>query len=177
MATKVTSSLIDTVSAAQIQATGATSGQVLTFNASTNTFVASGGGFTSTTPVSTTQLRTTGATNGQVLTYNGTNWAAAAATGGLGASSLASPGYVTLSNGLILQWGSGSSNSSGILAVAFPIAFPNAIYTTLSNNTTDNCFTSNYDITLAGMNISGYNSFSGGNNGAGNTFYWFAIGR
>ena len=39
--TKVTSSLINTVSASQITATGATAGQVLTYNGSTSTWVAS----------------------------------------------------------------------------------------------------------------------------------------
>ena len=41
MATKVTSSLINTVSASQITATGATAGQVLTYNGSTSTWEAS----------------------------------------------------------------------------------------------------------------------------------------
>ena len=39
--TKVTSSLINTISASQIVATGATAGQVLTYNGSTSTWVAS----------------------------------------------------------------------------------------------------------------------------------------
>lgn len=39
--TKVTSSLINTISASQITATGATAGQVLTYNGSTSTWVAS----------------------------------------------------------------------------------------------------------------------------------------
>ena len=41
MATKVTSSLINTISASQITAVGATAGQVLTYNGSTSTWVAS----------------------------------------------------------------------------------------------------------------------------------------
>ena len=45
--TKVTSSLINTISASQITATGATAGQVLTYNGSTSTWVASAGGISS----------------------------------------------------------------------------------------------------------------------------------
>lgn len=51
MATKVTSSLINSVSASQIQAGGATTGQVLTYNGSTSTWVASAAPVTLTSKI------------------------------------------------------------------------------------------------------------------------------
>lgn len=96
MTTKVTSSLINTISASQIQASGATTGQVLTYNGSTSTWVASAA--PSAAPSSTAD-------------FTGANQ-----------SLSASSGYQKLPGGLIIQWGTGTGGT----AFNFPIAFPNA---------------------------------------------------
>lgn len=53
---------------------------------------------------------------------------AAAFKAALGASSLAASGYQVLPSGLIVQWGNGSTNGSGVATVTFPLAFPTAMY-------------------------------------------------
>ena len=46
---------------------------------------------------------------------------------GIATRSLAATGYQRLPGGLILQWGTGTSNAGGDLAITFPLAFPTAL--------------------------------------------------
>lgn len=51
------------------------------------------------------------------------------------ASSIGSSGYAKLANGLYLQWGSFTTNSSGFTNLTFPIAFPTALFSITASNT------------------------------------------
>jgi len=99
--------------------TSSTNGQVLTYNGSTSTWVAS---------AAPKELPST-ATSGQVLTYNGSTstWVASAAFTGTNGHSLTDNGYTILGNGLILQWGkSGTVGVGSTQSVNFVITFPSA---------------------------------------------------
>ena len=50
------------------------------------------------------------------------------------ARSIATNGYLTLSDGLIIQWGTGSANTTGVTNT-FPIAFPTACRVVVALNT------------------------------------------
>jgi hypothetical protein len=71
---------------------------------------------------------------GQSATFvalTGTTWQIVSSTAGMVknadfAFSKASPGYLKLPSGLILQWGTFGGSPSGDTAITFPIAFPNA---------------------------------------------------
>jgi len=118
---------ISSVKLDKINDGGATSGQVLTYNGSTSTWVAS---------AAPKELPST-AINSQVLTYNGSTstWVASAVPSLIsnftGANqSLAESGYQKLPGGLIIQWGIGVADASGILTVTWPIQFPNKCFVT-----------------------------------------------
>lgn len=68
-----------------------------------------------------------GTNNDQVMTPLRTKQAIAALMDT--ASSFAANGYVTLSNGLVLQWGSFSAASNATGSITFPTAFPTACFT------------------------------------------------
>lgn len=108
--------------------------------------------------------------------------AALAALGGLGvsASSLGTNGYLTLSNGLMLQWGVyTTSGTEGSYAISFPTSFPTACYTAVatikgnSNVNTDMWVQVN-SVSTTTLNVQ-YQSPSSGNTGYG--VYWIAIGN
>lgn len=95
-----------------IQRAGA---DVIQPNASTATSIA-------LSPGDTVVLRSNGSN-----TWYLTDGTAAATYSAAFASSKAANGYARLGNGILLQWGTGTANASGVLAVTFPIAFPNAV--------------------------------------------------
>lgn len=110
----------------------ATGGQVLTYNGSTTTWVASA------VPKELPQTATTG----QVLTYNGSTsaWGASSLSAQGFTVSKSTNGYTYLPNGIIMQWGITGIISAGDLVqetVTFPVSFPNACFnvtTSLSGN-------------------------------------------
>lgn len=88
--------------------------------------------------------------------------------------SMGANGYQRLPGGLILQWG--STTSTGLVSVTFPIAFPNAAYFAAGSNrsissTAVATVTNALSLSGATFNIS---AESTGGNGV---VYWFAIGR
>lgn len=116
-------------------------------------------------------------------TYNGTDWGSVAA---IVNSSLTSNGYVKLSNGLILQWGThytAMANYS-VSTVTFPIPFQNAcfnvqltaraIYPTGGGATLENGIKLNGAPTTTNFSI--YVNWSGNQAGAPIYPVWFAIG-
>lgn len=44
-------------------------------------------------------------------------------------------GYVKLPSGFIIQWGSSTSNASGVGTVVLPLSFPNTHLRTVTNST------------------------------------------
>lgn len=90
-------------------------------------------------------------------------------------SSLTATGYVKLSNGLIIQWGTTASigTDSG-LAITYPIAFPTA---TLNVNITpirSIALSGQGESTVSSVSTTGFTL----NNGADTTkpYYWYALG-
>jgi hypothetical protein len=65
--------------------------------------------------------------------------AALAALGGLGvtASALTSPGYMKLSNGFIIQWGTGTATGNTTTGVTYPTAFTTFSIPVVSGNSSD----------------------------------------
>ena len=97
----------------------------------------------------------------------------------IAAQSLGSPGYIRLTNGLTLQWGSTSGGSAeGPQAVTFPVAFTSTVFSV--NATAINSGGAGNDIwtQVSGVSTSGFNVYwqapSSGNTGGG--AYWFAVG-
>lgn len=77
------------------------------------------------------------------------------------ASVMAEYGYQKLPSGLIFQWGTGVSNSSGSLPLSFPIAFPNGAITVLATPTTSSS-PQNYIVTVAAPTKTGVSTYTTG---------------
>lgn len=96
-------------------------------------------------------------------------------------NSKATSGYTYLPNGLILQWGLGSSNSIGANAsradtLTFPITFPNAIFgVNVTNNTFGNVINSASILTTSNFSCSQRNHETSGSQNS-QPFY-FAVGN
>lgn len=93
--------------------------------------------------------------------------AALSALGGLGvtASSLASNGYIKLSNGLIIQWCNVATTSGGSTAFTWPLTFPTAIWVAVPGAKAGLTFSGTLSIYLSGVSTSGGTAW--GNNGGG----------
>lgn len=81
------------------------------------------------------------------LEWIGITWIAVAgsaqlrySTGRFG-SSLTAAGYQKLPSGLIIQWGSATTNAAGAVTVSYPIAFPNAVVSLVASGTNSNVVT------------------------------------
>jgi hypothetical protein len=85
------------------------------------------------------------------------------------ATSNTTNGYVTLSNGLIMQWGVIAVTTLNNTTVTFPIVFPNACFTTFTTNiyAGQTYEASSESITTSGFVANSYNNIS---------MNWFAIG-
>lgn len=66
----------------------------------------------------------TGTANDRTMTPLRTRQALTAAF----SQSFAQTGWVTLPNGLIVQWGRAQSSAAGVYSLVFPIPFPNAVF-------------------------------------------------
>lgn len=130
----------------------------------------------SLTTVPTSMIDNTGATAGQVLTYNGSTstWVASAAPQGTtSATSLSSNGYTTLSNGLIMQWGSVSCGAATVASTTFPITFPTAVYILVSTPQATGTSSQTGD-GVSSKTTSGFTQYNGA--GTARVFNWYAIG-
>jgi hypothetical protein len=87
-------------------------------------------------------------------------------------SSKAVNGYTKLPSGLIIQWGSGTTNPTGALPVAFPLAFPSAVYQVVVGPQ----YAGIASVTFGwqAVNNSSFNVYA--NSAAANNFSFFAIG-
>jgi hypothetical protein len=174
---------------------GATNGQVLTYNGSTSTWVASAvpkelpqtalsgqvlsyDGSTSTWVASAVpkELPQT-ALSGQILTYNGSTstWVASSLSANGFNVSLSSNGYQKLPSGLIMQWGKTiSTGADSTVSVSFPISFVSEVYSVVVTQNAGRQDGSSGTISVDGITITSFNI----QNGADNTgpFYWQAIG-
>lgn len=88
------------------------------------------------------------------------------------ASSLTGPGYITLQNGLILQWGSIALVAANSVAVVFPIVFPTALITVvhtiqMAPGGTISTGINSESTSGFALNLSAVSSL---------TAYWFAVG-
>ncbi|KVK99929.1 gp53-like domain-containing protein [Burkholderia ubonensis] len=108
-----------------------------------------------------------------VLVWSGTYWQAFGTytqrVGQPFANSLTSSGYQKLPSGLIIQWGTGTTQSSGSVTLTFPVAFPTTCRSATANNWG------------GGTVYVGITSFSAAsmvvNSGSvGQNFTWIAIG-
>ncbi len=87
-----------------------------------------------------------------------------------GSSSVAANGHTTLPGGIILQWGFRAYTGSSPQSVTFPIAFPTAVF---SATVTPFNASGNESFGLGGLNTTTLTVISG----AGDAFYWIAIGH
>lgn len=84
--------------------------------------------------------------------------------------SIGANGYQKLPNGLIIQWGSASANTTGV-GVTFPIAFTTACYCVQANNTNQ---TNPPAPSCSSISTTGFTAtVSSGSPG----FTWLAIGK
>ena len=138
----------------------------------------SGGGVSMGGP--TGGFKGSGTLNAQALYDSGNRVLTTASNAAfIAAQSLGSPGYIRLTNGLTLQWGSTSGGSGeGPQAVTFPTAFTSTVFSV--NATAINSGGAGNDIwtQVSGISTSGFNVYwqapSSGNTGGG--AYWFAVG-
>lgn len=81
--------------------------------------------------------------------------------------------------GFLLQWGLGSSNSSGVASVTFPIAFPNAAFIAIANTSSGgitNYMSVSGTPSKTGVNL--YSSVASNNSPVGPiSIWWFSIGN
>lgn len=89
------------------------------------------------------------------------------------AESLTSNGYVTLSNGLKVQWGS-LNTTSDTGTVTFPDAFTSACWTV---QVTSDYAVDKFASTVTSVSTSSFNYRVGGNYVSGTDIYWLAIGN
>lgn len=89
-------------------------------------------------------------------------------------------GYQKLPGGLIIQWGDGVTNGSGVGTVTFPINFPNAIFQCYAADRAIAAATANAQIVSCNDgSVSGMTVYSMNDTGVAATsqFKWFAIGN
>jgi hypothetical protein len=92
---------------------------------------------------------------------------------GVTAESLASPGYVELTNGLIIQWGSTSLTAAQVKTTAYPTPF--STFSICVGSGGPSAHTEEGDIRVTACSTTG---FTASNTSAGTaTFFWIAIGQ
>ena len=89
---------------------------------------------------------------------------------------IAPTGYATLTNGIIMQWGTTLANNT-VGDVVFPKRFPNFVYSVTGTMVTGSFGSSNNVVYLAGpANTTVAQIRTNFMSGANNTVYWIAIG-
>lgn len=93
----------------------------------------------------------------------------------LAAQSLGSPGYMVLSNGFRIMWGTGTVGANAAVGVNYPTAFSSFSIPVLSGGININNADENYAAVIQGSaSTSGFsviNSYA-----TGHSFYWIAVG-
>lgn len=86
-------------------------------------------------------------------------------------------GYMTLPNGLILQWGV-ATTVAGSVSVTLPIAFPNNFYVVVASDNASG-IAATHIIGLSKVGLTGFDGYSKDDAGAAaaTAFMWFALGR
>lgn len=105
--------------------------------------------------------------------------AALAALGGIGisASSLTGNGYVTLTNGLIIQWCTVGVAAGSSSSVTWPIAFPNAVFAAVPGGNPGLSFSGSYSVYLNGTTQTGTTAWANNGSGTYTTVNIIAIGN
>ena len=91
------------------------------------------------------------------------------------AEDLTATGYVTLSNGLIIQWGSATNTSSGGTVISYPIAFTTVFAVTGTSSLGDNRVISITPLTGSTFRMYARIISTGGATSDG-TMTWIAVG-
>lgn len=91
-------------------------------------------------------------------------------------STLGNPGYQRLPSGLIMQFGSATTNSSGNIGGSWPIAFPNTPISCSAISTGSNVYTVLALASATSFQFNGYISTTGAAVGAGVGMDWMAVG-
>lgn len=92
---------------------------------------------------------------------------------GVTAESLASPGYVKLANGLIIQWGTASLTSTQVKTTAYPTGF--TTFSICVGSGGPSSHTEEGDIRVTACSTTGFTASN--TSGATATFFWIAIGK
>jgi hypothetical protein len=90
-------------------------------------------------------------------------------------------GYETLASGLTIQWGTVTTDASGVAAVTFPIVFPTTVFQVgvLGNSAgpSANIIPSYNSATLDASGVTLYAATNAGGNASGILLSWMAIGN
>lgn len=145
-----------------------TDGVVIGHNSTVNTVIVNSTGFSVTSNSSfTANVNSTANVSANVLIGNSAVVSSNTLT--LGTSSIASPGYSRLPNGLLLQWGNVSVLSSN--SVTFPVSF-GSVY---SVTAVSSAGAANQYVGVSSLSITGA-TFQKANGTVLATVYWTAIG-
>lgn len=109
-------------------------------------------------------------------TLAGTETGKAVTPAGLAANkSLAASGYYKLPGGLILQWGSGTSDANTTTVINFPIAFSSACYHATVEGGSDDTNAQDNGPYVSAKSTTGFSVFNARDDAVGVTF--FAVGQ
>lgn len=115
-----------------------------------------------------------------VISNDGVNWVI---YGGNGIASLGTAGYQRLPSGLIIQWGTYTTNGTQLGAVVFyPVAFPNSVYSVTVTAAAGDLTIGVFDClanapTTSFFTVTGVQIGASSNNLSSHTGYFVAIGR
>jgi hypothetical protein len=91
------------------------------------------------------------------------------------ASALSDPGYITLTNGLTIQWGSYFHSADTYLTVTFPVAFTTGCYSVVTSGASE-AGNTNAQANASAPNTISTASFQAWNAGSSRTYWYIAIG-
>lgn len=118
-----------------------------------------------------------------LIAESATTWEVGPSTAGMAnlgsfsSSLIGGSGYQKLPSGMILQWGSGATNSSGAFTTSLPITFPNGWFAGYSSSQQAGSFvTTVANLVTTTISVIGYSS-SNGVPAVGLYVTWLALGR